>query len=388
MAGTDFTDSMHVIPLGVYDMILGVQWMSKVSLVTFDYATESIEINWNGKGVRLQQTEQMARVQVILDHSKLKSHKKEAYFLVQLSVVEPSEQVHSSILEGIAQVINSYEDVFAEPSQLSPKRTQDHHIPLTADCKPVKSHPYRCPLAHREIEKLTREMLEAGIIRASTSPSSSHVLLVRKKDHTWRLVIDYRGLNSITFKNKFPIPVREELLAELQGSKVYTKLELRSGYHQIRLHEADIYKTAFKTHQGHFKFSVMPFGLTNAPASFQSLMNDVFSDFLRKFVLAFFDDILVCSSSTEEHVEHLKLIFDKLRSDKLFVKRSKCAFAQSQIEYLDHIISYEGVAADKEKIQAMIDWLVPRTVKALRGFLGLSGYYRRFVQTMESFVGL
>lgn len=269
-------------------MILGVQWMVKVSPVTFDYATESIKINWQGQKVMLQQKEQLARVQIVLDSSKLKPHKEEAYFLIQLTAIEPQNST-PELPDCIVQVINSYTDIFDAPTQLPPKRTQDHHIPLMTDSKPVNSHPYRCPLAHREeIEKLTREMLEAGIIRASTSPFSSPVLLVRKKDHTWRLVIDYRGLNTITVKNKFPIPVIEELLAELQGSKVYTKLDLRSGYHQIRLHQDDIYKMAFKTHQGHFEFLVMPFDLTNAPASFQSLMNEVFTDFLRKFVLVFF----------------------------------------------------------------------------------------------------
>lgn len=161
----------------------------------------------------------------------------------------------------------------------------------------------------------------------------------------------------------------------MHGSKVYTKLDLRSGYHRIRVNESDIYKTAFKTHQGYFEFMVMPFGLTNAPTSFQALMNEIFSDYLRKFVLVFFDDILVYNANEEEHVLHLKRVFEVLRSHKLYVKRSKCAIAQSQIEYLGHIIFSDCVTADQNKVAAMLNWPKPRNIKALRGFYGLTGYY-------------
>lgn len=283
--------------------------------------------------------EQSTKVQMVLDPSKLKPHKEKAYFLIQLSAVEAHNKTLSEMSEEMTEIIKEFEEIFALPQQLPPQRNHDHHIPLQPDSKPVNSFPYRCPLAHREeIKKLTREMLDARIIRASTSPFSLLVLLVRKKYHTWRLVIDYRALNSITVKNKFPIPVIEELLSELKGNRVYTKLDLRSGYHQIRLCKDDIYKTAFRTHQGHFEFLVMPFGLTNAPASFQALMNEVFSDFLGKFVLVFFDDILIYSSSLDEHLTHLRLVFEKLQANNLFVKKGKYEFAQPQIEYLGHVI--------------------------------------------------
>jgi hypothetical protein len=192
--------------------------------------------------------------------------------------------------------------------------------------------------------------------------------------------VDYRKLNAQTIKNKFPMHVIDEFLDEIAGVKYFTKLDLNLGFQQIRMTVADEEKTTFKTHHGHFQFNVMSFGLTNAPATFQCLTNSIFARFMRRFVLVFMDDILIYNRTLEDHVLHLTQVFQVLKQNKLFVKFKKCAFAQRKIDYLGHIILDEGVATDPSKTATMFQRPTPRNFTDLRGFLGLTGYYRKFVQ--------
>ena len=194
-----------------------------------------------------------------------------------------------------------------------------------------------------------------------------------------RMCIDYRALNKRTVLNRYPMPRVDEILDRLQGARYFTRIDLRSGYHQIRVAESDISKTAFNTKFGHYEFTVMPFGLTNAPATFMKLMNEIFGEYLDEFLEVFLDDILVFSRTMEEHLVHLEKVLQKLREHKLYAKLSKCDFCRTSIEYLGHIISADGVATDPKKVQVVREWPVPEDVGQLRSFLGMVGYYRRFI---------
>jgi hypothetical protein len=271
---------------------------------------------------------------------------------------QPHQSLPSKIeIPEIEALLLEFEDIFASTASLPPKRAHDHEIPLKNDCKPPNIMPYRVPHKQKdEVEKLIQAMLKDELIRPSNSPYSSPAILMRKKDGSWRLCADYRELNSQTDKNKFPIRVIEDLLDELHGATIFTKLDLKSDYHQIHMKEEDIHKTTFKTYFGHFEFLVMPFGLTNAPATFQALMNSIFAPFLRKIVLVFFDDVLIYSNSIDEHTVHLREVLQLLRQHTLTANRNKCVFAASEVEYLGHIISRLGVATDPSKIESIRKW--------------------------------
>jgi len=227
---------------------------------------------------------------------------------------------------------------------------------------------------------LIHEMLNEGIIRPGTSPFSSPVILIKKKDGTWRFCVNYRGLNAITVEDRFPIPTIDELLDELTTAKVFTKLDLRSGYHQIRVNPTDCHKTAFRTFDGHYEFLVMPFGLANAPSTFQAAMNDLLRPHLRHIVLVFFYDIFIYSNFMQEHIHHLTLIIQLLVTHKFFVKESKCVFATSRVSYLGHLLEDGTVAPDPDKIKVIILLPKPTSFTTLCAFLGTTGFYQKFIR--------
>lgn len=364
-----------VYDLGNLDVILGIAWLGTLGNVLCNWLTRRIQF-WDGPSLITLQGlppggREPSALHACLDEPSDTSFDRALFSHSPLSS-DQQAQLHT--------LVSRFVSLFQPPRGLPPSRSIEHSITLVAGQGPVCVRPYRYPHAHKdEIQRQITDMLEQGIIRPSQSAFSSPVILVKKKDSSWRLCIDYRALNRVTVLDKYPIPVVEELLDELHGSCYFSKIDLKSGFYQVRVRVSDIEKTAFRTHDGHYEFLVMPFGLTNAPATFQALMNTIFRPLLRKGVLVFFDDILVYSDSWVTHLSLLTDVLTLLQSHQLVVNQKKSSFGRTSIEYLGHVIDDKGVSMDPSKIDSITNWPTPKSVKAVRGFLGLTGYYRKFI---------
>jgi hypothetical protein len=315
----NFTSDFRVLELQGYDLVLGCDWLFEFSPVGIILKTREFTIEKSREKICFKD-ETLPNENFLVSHKKMKRilHKGAigAVVYVQKLHLHQPESPHPPPLQ---RLLDQFKDVFAEPQNLPPKRDIDHSIPLQPGAEIMNTRPYKLSHSQKDtMEALILQLLKNQVIRPSVSPYSSPAILVKKKDGTWMLCIDYRKLNQLTVKNKFPIPIIEDLLDELQGARVFSKIDLRSGYHQIRMDPNDIPKTAFSTHQGHFEYAVIPFGLTNTPATFQSLMKQVLQKCLRQFVLVLFDDILIYGKSTEEHYNHLQQVLQVLRDNKLF----------------------------------------------------------------------
>ncbi|GKV00657.1 hypothetical protein SLEP1_g13320 [Rubroshorea leprosula] len=345
--GHVFTIEVMLLPLREYDLILGIQWLEPLGQVLWDFKLRTLHFKYKSHLVHIEVAPKPTIKWVENDKLlslllKKEQDDKSDYFLVQV-ISEVDSRCSLNATEVVEKPVNlrklleEFSEVFDEAKSLPDSRSLDHQIHLKTGTEPISIRPYKYPSIQKDaMEQIVSEMLQSGVIRNSTSSFSSPVVMVKKRGGTWRMCIDYKELNKAIVKNKFPMPVIEELLDELHGAKYFSKIDLRSGYHQIEMKEANIHKTAFRTHQGRYEFLVIPFGLTNAHSTFQATMNFAFQQYLRKFVL--------------------------------------------RIEYLGHIISSQGVATNPNKIVAMKEWPMPKNVKKLRGFLGLTGYYRRFVR--------
>ncbi|GJX16782.1 putative reverse transcriptase domain-containing protein [Tanacetum coccineum] len=342
-----FNIDLMPVELGSFDVIIGMDWLAKYHAV-------------------IVCAEKIVRIP----------------FGDEILIVRDEGQVNGENELKNVPVVQVFPEFFQRTCRVEhPTRQVEFRIDLVPGATPVARAPYRlAPSEMKELAEQLQELTDKGFIRPSSSPWGAPVLFVKKKDGSFRMCIDYRELNKLTVKNRYPLPRIDDLFDQLQGSSIYSKIDLRSGYHQLRVREEDIPKTAFRTRYGHYEFQVMSFGLTNAPAVFMDLMNRVCKPYLDKFVIVFIDDILIYSKSKKEHEEHLRQILKLLKKEELYAKFSKCEFWISRVQFLGHVIDCRGIHVDPAKIESIKDWASPKTPTEIRQFLGLAGYYRRFIE--------
>ena len=384
------------VPLQGCDAILGMTWLSKYN-PRADWEQGTLRFQHRGRFHCLKRPAPAYTISALTpirtitppqlvsaQHIRKLIRRQEAECVV-LASVRADDRVKASDDSSpeAAALLAEFRDVFPDepPNRLPPRRDVDHRIELTQTTPPTPRPVYRMsPAELDELKKQMDELVASGFIRPSKSPFGAPVLFVKKKDGSMRMCVDYRDLNRITIKNRYPLPRVEELFDRLRGAKYFSKIDLRSGYHQVRIHPDDIHKTAFRTRYGHYEFLVLPFGLTNAPATFMHLMQSIFGAHLDDFVIVFLDDILIFSKTLAEHKKHVRRVLELLRANKLYAKKSKCEFFKSSISFLGHVVGEKGVSMEKEKVKAIVDWPTLTNVAAVRSFLGLAGYYRRFVK--------
>lgn len=294
---------------------------------------------------------------------------------------------HHQVDDSVRDLLIKHGDSFVEVSGIGVVSSATHTISLVEGSLPIQAKPYR--LSWEEDKYLAgelQEMLNNGLIRPSAGVWCSPIFFVKKKTGDLRLVVDYRKLNKVTIKDHFPLPHIDDLLGSLAGSTHFSTMDAASGFHQIPMDPASIEKTGFTTKYGTFEFLVMPFGLTNAPSTFQRTMNGILGDFIGKFVLVFIDDLIIFSSSQQEHIKHLDKVLARLDKANLKLKIKKCSFNQNQVEYLGHIASKDGIRPNNSNTQKILDMPYPKNSDQVRSLLGTIGYYRRFVQNYSSVV--
>jgi hypothetical protein len=359
--GVEFIANLIVLESKGIDVILGMGWLSKHKEM-INYAKKAVRLTTSsGKEVEYVAenlvTDKAASNKIVLNH---------LYAASTLDI----------------RTVSEFPDVFPEelPS-MPPDREIEFVIELVHGAAPIFKRLYRMAANQlAELKEQLRELLDKGYIHPSASPWGAPVIFVPKKNGTQRICIDYCSLNEVTIKNKYLLPRIDDLLDQLKGACVFSKIDLRSRYHQLKIRATNIPKTTFITRYGLYEYTVMSFGLTNAPAYFMYLMNKVSMEYLDKFMVVFIDDILIFSKNEEEHDEHLRVVLQKLRENQLYAKLSKCEFWLKQVLFLGHIISEGGISVDPSKVKDVLSWNTPQNVSDIRSFLGLTGYYRRFIE--------
>jgi hypothetical protein len=363
--GREFWSTTIVLEENNIDLILDMSWLRKAKAV-IHCAKRTVELT-GSKGERFE---------VVIT---ITASTRPAIYLVD------GKFVGRNIC-----VVRDFPDVFLEELPgMPPNREVEFFIDLLPGTAPISKRPYRMLVEElKELKKQLTELQEAWYICPSSSPWGAPVLFVQKKDGSQRMCVDYRSLNDVTIKNKYPLPRIEDLFDKMRGASVFSKIDLRSGYHQMKIRPSDIPKTAFSTRYGLYEFTVMSFGLTNALAYFVNLMNKVFMEYLDRFVVVFIDDILIYSKNVSDHEEQLWMVLQKLQDNHLYAKFSKCEFWLDEVPFIGHIISKEGISVDLAKVKEIVGWKIPKTVTEFWSFLGLVGYSWQFIEEFSKIENL
>ncbi|KAA3466121.1 DNA/RNA polymerases superfamily protein [Gossypium australe] len=374
--GHYFLANLMFLPFDEFDVILGMDWLTAHDVIV-NCGRKFIELKCESGDLIRVESDGLDRLPVVISSLSTQKYLRkwcEAYLAFVMNARETELRIES------VPIVCEYPDVFTEELLgLPPVREIEFGIELTPGTAPNSIAPYRmAPTELKDLKAQFQELTNKGFARPSYSSWGAPILFVKKKDGSMRLCIDYQQLNKVTVKNKYPLPRIDDLFDQLKGATVFSKIDLRSGYYQLRVKDSDVPKTTFRTRYGHYEFFVMPFGLTNAPAVFLDLMNRIFRPYLDKFVVVFIDDILIYSRDENEHPEHLRTVLQILRDKQLYVKFSKSEFWLKEVGFLGQIVSRDGIRLDPSKILAIVEWKSPRNVIEVRSFIGLAGYYRRF----------
>ena len=398
--GTSEKVELVVMPLPAhYDVILGMQWHRAHQPVT--YSNASVQYQTDRGRVTLQQPIAVVKElesNCLISASQLRRMLRKPIrgsdntppsailetYLVYVNAVDTSTPVASD--KYATYFMEKYPTVCSDqPTGLPPHRSFDHHIELEPGAEAPNKPAYRQSSAHNdELKKQLTALLDLGVIRPSKSPFASPVLFVKKQDGSWRLCIDYRALNRVTKKNRYPLPHQDDLIERLRHARYLTKLDLRSGYWQVRMGDDSVEKTAFTTRYGLYEWLVMPFGLCNAPSTFMQMMNDLLRPLLDSCVAVFIDDVIIWSTTEQQHYKDVTAVFDILQQNQLAVKMSKCDFFKEEVTFLGHVVGRGSVRMCPDKLAAIVEWPTPHTTTDVRAFLGLCGYYRKFVKGFSS----
>jgi hypothetical protein len=351
--------NLLLLDLEGMDVLLGMDWMTR-HIVSLDISSRAVEIDSPNQKTTI----------LYLPHWGYKNSCAYAVEGIKLKDIP---------------IVCEYPDVFPDDLPgMPPDRDIEFIIELQPGTTPISKRPYRMPPNElAELKILLQDLLDKGFIHPSASPWGCPALFVKQKDNSLRLCVDYRPLNAVTIKNKYPLPRIDILFDQLAGAKVFSKIDLCSGYHQIKIRPSDFPKIAFSIRYGLYEYLVMSFDLTNAPAYFMYLMNSVFMQELNKFVVVFIDDILIYSMNLKDHANHFHIVLQRLRDHHLYAKFSKCEFWLDTVKFLGHTISSDGISVDPSKVQEVLDWKSPTSIHQIRSFLGLAGYYHRFIPDLS-----